>query len=133
MFIKSILLAAAMATSLIGCAAPKMAIIGQTSNGTPMAGESVANWDGAGTFWVQAPGGARCSGKYDSLTHTPSMVVPVRCTDGRTGQAIIARQANMMGGTVISELDDGTRAQFVFGNLTYEQAYGAGGVARTQG
>lgn len=118
--------------ALSGCGTMELSvpITGQTSDGLAAAGAATARADGKGSFWVQVPGGAKCGGKYDSLTRVPSLVVPVSCADGRTGEAIITRQLDMMSGTAIVTLNDGTRGQFVFGNLTFDAAFG-GGSAKT--
>lgn len=56
----------------------------------------------------------------------------MRCDDGRTGEAVVTRQADLISGSAIVQLNDGTRGQFVFGDVTFEQAFGAGGTARTR-
>lgn len=51
--------------------------------------------------------------------------MPVRCSDGRTGTLLATRQG--MSGTVIGKLSDGTEGRFVFGNLSFTQAFPGGG------
>lgn len=107
-------------------------VTGEFSRGGPAAGQATARSDGVGTFWVQVPGGRRCSGEYSVRDPSPTLVVPVRCTDKRTGQVVITRQPGLMSGTAIVKLSDGTRGQFVFGDITFEQRFGTGGTARTR-
>lgn len=109
-----------------GTASISVPVTGQIGDGTPAAGEATARTDGKGTFWVQVPGGLNCSGNYNSLVVKPTLVVPVSCTDGRTGEAVITRQMDYTSGTAIVTLSDGTKGQFVFGNITFDQAYGVG-------
>ncbi|WP_348935041.1 hypothetical protein [Aquabacter sp. CN5-332] len=44
---------------------------------------------------------------------------------------MITRQMDLISGTAIVTLNDGTRGQFVFGNLRFDQAFGDGGKAMT--
>lgn len=98
----------------------------------PAAGQATAYSDGVGRFWVQTPGGARCSGEYQVRDPSPTLVVPGKCTNGKSGQIVITRTANLMSGSAIVRLSDGTRGQFVFGDLTYGQTFGAGGSAQVR-
>jgi hypothetical protein len=107
-------------------------VTGQLSNGLAASGQATARSDGRGTFWVQFPAGPRCSGDYNVRDPNPTIVVPVSCTDGRRGETVITRQAGLMSGTAIVALNDRTRGQFVFGDLTFSQAFGSGGMARTR-
>ena len=121
---------AAIVLAACGTAEFSVPVTGQLSDGTAAAGTATARIDGKGAFWVKVPNGWRCSGSYDSLTKAPSIVVPVSCDDGRSGEAVITRQMDMMSGAAIVTLADGAKGQFVFGNLTFDQAYGEG-AART--
>ncbi|KMO44872.1 hypothetical protein VQ03_00795 [Methylobacterium tarhaniae] len=40
------------------------------------------------------------------------------------GEAIVTRQAGLMTGSALVALSNGRRGQFVFGDLTYNQAFG---------
>jgi len=104
----------------------RIPVTGQLSNGVAAAGQATAFNNGRGEFWVKIPGGARCAGDYAVRDPNPTMVVPVMCDNGRKGQAVIARRTDLVTGTAIVRLNDGTRGQFVFGNLTFEQAFGSG-------
>ena len=118
---------------LAGCAAMTISVpvTGQI-NGVAAAGQAVGHGDGAGTFWAQIPGGMRCDGTYDSLDQNPSFVVPVTCSNGTTGEMVVTRAPDLVSGSGIVALSDGSKGQFVFGNLKFDQAFGAGGVAVTQ-
>lgn len=70
----------------------------------------------------------RCTGTYAVRDPNPTIVVPVTCGSRIRGEAVITRQADLMSGTAIVELNNGKRGQFVFGNLTFEQAFGQGRV-----
>lgn len=96
---------------------------------TPAAGQVTAYNNGVGTFWVTTPGGARCSGEYQVHELSPALVLTGKCSDGKTGQIVVTRTSDLMFGSAIVRLSNGTRGQFVFGNITYAQAFGAGGTA----
>jgi hypothetical protein len=116
---------------LSACGKIEVPVTGQLADGTPAAGQATADFSGHGSFWVQVPGGVRCSGSYDANNTNPSIVAPVLCNDGRRGEAVITRQLNGLSGTAIVKLVDGTRGQFVFGDLRFDQAFGTGGIATT--
>lgn len=94
-----------------------------TIGDTPVQGQATAKAP-TGDFWVMSTTGLRCDGTYDSMTSAPTITAPVKCNDGRTGDLIITRTLDMLSGTVIGRLSDGTEGRFVFGNLTYAQAFG---------
>lgn len=106
----------------------RLPVTGQFAS-TPAAGQITAFNNGVGTFWVQIPGGARCTGDYQVRDPNPALVLQGKCSNGRQGQIVVTRTPDLMSGSAIVKLSDGTRGQFVFGNLTYGQAFGQGGVA----
>jgi hypothetical protein len=114
-----------------GCASLEISVpvTGQYGGGIAAIGQATARGDGNGTFWVQAPAGLRCEGTYDSLDTNPSIIVPVKCTGGISGEVVIARRIGRGSGTAIAKLSNGQTGQFVFGDLTFEQAFGSGGKA----
>jgi len=116
--------------SLIAGCATTYPVVGQLDDGTPMLGENDIL---AGTFWAASTSGLRCSGTYDNMTTTSTIIVSLHCNDGRTCKAIATRSGvNASGGaiTAIAELNDGTKAQFVIGpNVSYQQAFGNGATA----
>lgn len=76
-----------------------------------------------GTFYVMSTSGLRCDGTYDAMTSDITITAPVTCNDGRTGNAIISRRADLTSGTVIVKLTGGAQGQFVFGNLSYAEEF----------
>lgn len=97
--------------------------------GQPAQGAATARLDGNGSFNVSNLDGLTCLGEYDALDSAPTIKSEVTCNDGRTGQLIITRTLNGISGTVIGRLNDGTDARFVFGDLTFAQAFDTGGQA----
>lgn len=116
---------------LVGCMTIQVPVTGQLADGTPMAGEAIGAWNGNGTFFVETTRGLRCSGTYNSLSQSPTLIIPVTCSDGRTGRLLSTRQMDMLSGSAIAELSDGTKGQFVFGNLKFDQAFGPGATVAT--
>lgn len=58
-----------------------------------------------------------------------ALVLTGKCSDGKTGHIVVTRTPDLMSGSAIVRLSNGTRGQFVFGNITYAQAFGAEGTA----
>lgn len=108
------------------CSPPTVPVTG-TLGREAAQGQATANFDGNGTFWVITTRGLRCDGTYDAYSTDPTITAPVTCNDGRTGNLIITRSLDMVSGTVIGRLSDGTEGRFVFGNLQYSQAFGGSG------
>jgi hypothetical protein len=98
----------------------------------PAAGQATTDSDGVGKFRVQTPGGVRCHGEFQVRDPGPALVVLGKCSNGKSGQIVITRTANLMSGSAIVPLGDGTRGQFVFGDLPSGQAFGAGGSAQVR-
>jgi hypothetical protein len=137
---RDMVLSIALSSLVAGCASTSseprdlfsIPVTGQFSDGRPAAGQATARSDGMGVFWVQVPGGPKCSGTYAVRDPSPTLVVPGICSDGRKAQVVITRQADLMSGSAIVQLDGGLRGQFVFGNLTYGQTFGNGGIVLTR-
>lgn len=91
---------------LAGCAnsfvVPVIGRIGESA----AQGEAVTRTDGNGTFWIETVDGLRCDGAYDLLVTSPTIRMPVKCNDGRTGLLIGTKQGGS--DTVIGKLNDGT-------------------------
>ncbi len=119
-----IMLSGSMFVVLTGCSmsVPVTGVIGDET----AQGQATASSDGSGTFSVATIEGLSCNGTYDSLDRAPTISAPVVCNDGRTGNLLVTRTLDGVSGTVVGKLSDGTRGQFVFGNLTFEQAFGLG-------
>jgi hypothetical protein len=121
-----------LGAALGGCAAVQVAVpVSGQIGGKAAAGQAIGRGDGSGDFWAQIPGGLRCDGKYDSLNNEPSFVIPVTCSNGQSGEMVVTRAADRVSGSAIATLSDGTKGQFVFGNLKFDQTFGSGGGAST--
>ena len=103
-------------------------ITGQLANGNAAAGQATGFNNGVGEFWVAFPGSIRCTGSWSVRDPNPTIVIPVTCGARVRGEAIVTRQAGFMTGSAIVALNNGQRGQFVFGELSYEQAFGQGRV-----
>ncbi|WP_056200302.1 hypothetical protein [Methylobacterium sp. Leaf123] len=100
----------------------------QLTNGAAAAGQATGYNTGVGEFWVAFPGSIRCSGTWSVRDPNPTIIIPVTCGARVYGEAIVTRQAGFMTGSAIVALSNGKRGQFVFGDLSYEQAFGQGRV-----
>lgn len=104
------------AIGLAGCAITEpVVVIGK--NGDIMKGEANATLSG-GTFKASGKVGGKpltCSGSYDSLDQSPTITMPVLCSDGRKGFVVATRQMNGLDGFGKVHLNDGLEADFVFG------------------
>jgi hypothetical protein len=103
-------------------------ITGQLTNGAAASGQATGYRDGHGDFWAAFPDSMRCSGTWAVRDPNPTIVIPVSCGTRVRGEAIVTRQAGFMTGSAIVGLSNGQRGQFVFGDLTFEQAFGQGRV-----
>lgn len=109
--------------ALAACATEfSVPVTGKIGN-EPAQGAATARMDGNGTFFALTSRGMRCDGTYDSRDTSPTIVALATCSDGRKGNLIITRSLDGASGTVIGRLNDGTEARFVFGNLSYGQAF----------
>lgn len=90
-----------------------IAVIGKDLPGGIMRGEGVASLAG-GTFSVSG-GRLRCSGDYDATDSSPTIRVPVTCSDGRRGIIVATRNGPGKGGGGRFTLNDGTSGEFIFG------------------
>ncbi|WP_288583002.1 hypothetical protein [uncultured Methylobacterium sp.] len=103
-------------------------ITGQLANGNAAAGQATGFDNGVGEFWVAFPGSIRCTGSWSVRDPNPTIVIPVTCGARVKGEAIVTRQAGFMAGSAIVALSNGQRGQFVFGDLSFDQAFGQGRV-----
>ncbi|MEX0351325.1 MAG: hypothetical protein AB3N15_18030 [Paracoccaceae bacterium] len=101
---------AVLMTALAACSAPP-----PENAGGATAPTASATQDGA--FEV-SDGSTRCSGRYDPADNAPTLQVPLRCEDGRTGTASITRQGDPTSGAGKVSLSDGTQWEFLFGRAT---------------
>lgn len=117
----------ALVSLVAGCASEfSVPVTGQIGK-QPAQGSATARTDGNGTFWIATLSGLRCEGSYNAFDRSPTIQVPAKCSDGRTGNLLITRAVDGISGTVIGRLSDGTEGRFVFGNLAFDQAFGGSG------
>ena len=88
-----------------------VAVIGE--NGEVMRGTTTASL-GSGSFSV-SDGKITCAGSYDSSDRSITISMPVLCSDGRKGIIIVTRNRNLQSGSGRVRMDDGTEADFIFG------------------
>jgi len=126
----AVLLSVLLPGAAVAQPAPLFAIpiTGQLTNGAAAAGQATGYSSGVGEFWVAFPGSIRCTGTWAVRDPNPTIVIPVTCGPRVHGEAIVTRQAGFMTGSAIVALSNGKRGQFVFGDLTYDQAFGMGRV-----
>jgi len=88
----------------------------QLADGTVMVGTTTAAMSG-GTFEVATPDkSVTCSGTYDALDMTPTISVPVTCTNGLYGTAVVTRDPSGTSGSGYVNVSDGTVGRVAFGN-----------------
>lgn len=95
-------------------------VVGRLSSGAAMQGTVTASTDGVGQFTASTTDGLSCSGTYDALDDANTITFPVTCSDGRKGVVIATRDNTKVKGTAIAELEDGTRGEFIFGQVSAE-------------
>jgi hypothetical protein len=100
------------ALALAGCAITEPV----ASKGIPggvMRGTTTASVSG-GSFSV-SNGSLTCGGDYAALDTSPTISIPVLCSDGRKGIIIATRDSSGMSGGGHFTLNDGTTGDFMFG------------------
>lgn len=112
---KIILAALAAPLLLTGCASFTVPAQGVSTSGETFAGTATAKISGEGYFELKSSSGAICSGKYDAMDMAKTIIVPLSCSDGRTGKVIATRNAAGTGGSGTATLSNGTTAVFTFG------------------
>jgi hypothetical protein len=78
-----------------------------------MRGTSTASLSG-GSFEVSR-GELKCSGTYNALDTSVTITMPVLCNDGRKGIVTATREQGGQSGGGRIRMDDGTEADFIFG------------------
>jgi hypothetical protein len=84
------------------------------------------NWGGLilrGTTTASLSGGSfnvtdgklSCGGNYDALDTSPTISMPVLCSDGRRGIIIATRDKSGLSGAGTARMTDGSEATFMFG------------------
>ncbi|GAB2176998.1 hypothetical protein [Dongia sp. agr-C8] len=82
-------------------------------NGRILKGTVTATMSG-GSFTVK-DGELTCGGHYDSQDYSPTISMPVLCSDGRRGIVIATRDNSGTSGAGTVRMTDGTEATFMFG------------------
>ncbi len=101
---------------LAGCGSITLPTAARFEDGTALTGTATAAVSG-GTFQLSQPGGTlSCNGTYDALDTSPTINIPVTCSDGRYGTAVITRARDGMSGTGSFTTSDGKRGVVAFGN-----------------
>lgn len=107
----------ALGMVLVGCGIKvPVAVISQ--NGDIMRGYADTGM-GNGSFQASGRVAGKeltCSGSYNSFDTSVTISIPVFCSDGRKGIVIATREASGLSGSGRVRLNDGTEADFVFGN-----------------
>jgi hypothetical protein len=67
-----------------------------------------------GSFNV-TDGKLNCGGNYDALDTSPTISMPVLCSDGRRGIIIATRDKSGLSGSGTARMTDGSEATFMFG------------------
>ena len=78
-----------------------------------MRGTSTASWNG-GSFNV-SNGRLSCGGTYDANDQSPTITIPVLCSDGRKGIVFATQDNSGTAGGGTLTLNDGTIGSFTFG------------------
>lgn len=82
-------------------------------DGRILRGTTTASLSG-GSFSA-TDGSLSCGGDYDALDTSPTISIPVLCSDGRRGIVIATRDNNGLSGAGTVRLTDGSEATFMFG------------------
>lgn len=105
-----------LAPILSGCGSITLPAAVRMQDGTTLLGTTTAATSG-GTFSVSATDRSMtCNGTYDPFDLSPTISVPVLCSDGRYANAIVTRAPDGRSGRGSAILSDGTSAQVAFGN-----------------
>lgn len=111
---------AAISMVLSACIPPQIAfpVVGRLSNGEEAQGNIVIDTKTyQGTFDVSTLRGLKCDGVYNAKTGSPTITIPIKCSNGQTGRVIATRDATGLAGTAIARLNNGMTGRFVFGNI----------------
>jgi hypothetical protein len=73
---------------------------------------------GDGQFSVKSSRrSAKCSGTYDLRDRRPTVTLSIKCSDGRTGQAVVTRAPDLMSAWGKVKLSDGSSGRLVVGTV----------------
>jgi hypothetical protein len=100
---------------LSGCSVTEpVAVVSSGVQGGVMRGTTTAGMLGDGSFSV-SNGSLSCGGSYNSLNMSPTISIPVLCSDGRKGIISATRDNSGLSGGGHFTLTDGTTGDFMFG------------------
>jgi hypothetical protein len=110
---------------LSACATPEPVVVYDPSGGSKprMRGTVTAGFDTVSFKVAGVVDGKHltCTGSHSSLSFSPTISMPIECSDGRKGVVAVTRDLQTSTsapgdgfGTV--RMDDGTEAEFVYGN-----------------
>ncbi|MEZ2128025.1 MULTISPECIES: hypothetical protein [unclassified Sinorhizobium] len=86
-------------------------------SGETFEGSTVAS-RGRGRFSVQSSRhSVKCFGTYDLKDRRPTVTLPVKCSDGRTGQAEVTRAPDLMSAWGRVKLSDGSTGRLAVGRV----------------
>lgn len=83
------------------------------SSGNVLRGSVTASMQGS-SFSVSGAG-RTCAGSYNGMDSSPTISLPVQCSDGKRGIAIVTRDACLCSGSGRIRMQDGSEADFIFG------------------
>ena len=108
------LVALGLAAILAACAVTEpVVVIGQ--DGQTLKGTSTARMSGHGSVTV-TDGKLTCGGNYNSLSGEITINIPVLCSDGREGFAVVTRESSGVAGHGMVKMNDGSEWSFIFGS-----------------
>lgn len=106
-------LVTALACALCAACSVTEPVVVIEQNGRVLKGTVTATMSG-GSFSV-SDGDLECGGSYDSLDTSPTISMPVLCSDGRRGIVIATRDNSGRSGSGTVRMTDGTEGTFMFG------------------
>ncbi|MEF0941348.1 hypothetical protein [Rhizobium sp. BR 362] len=92
-------------------------VLAKMDSGETFKGSTRAS-HGNGHFSVQSSRhSVKCSGAYDLKDRRPTVTLPIKCSDGRTGQAEVTRAPDSMSAWGKVKLSDGSAGRLVVGTV----------------
>jgi hypothetical protein len=101
---------------LAGCGTYTTPAAVKLDDGTALMGTTTAAVSGGHFQLATADKSLSCSGNYDALDLKPTISIPVTCSDGRYGTAVVTRNPDGLGGRGYVTTSDGKHGVVAFGN-----------------
>ncbi|EJK87886.1 hypothetical protein PMI03_00042 [Rhizobium sp. AP16] len=96
-------------------------LLAKMDSGETFKGSTIAS-RGNGRFSVKSSRrSVKCSGTYDLKDRRPTVTLLVKCSDGRTGQAVVTRAPDLMSAWGKVKLSDGSNGQLTVGTVRKQQ------------